>query len=82
MTTDREIALRAQRLQKSGRDVPLMELAGYMEWSKGKLNDGTSPALIAHLDSLSMFLLPEDDQTVSIDVYEELLAELIEQFRE
>ncbi|GGY39987.1 hypothetical protein [Pseudoduganella albidiflava] len=79
MATDREIALQVQRLQDSGRDVPLMQLPGYMEWSKRKLNEGVSEALIAHLDGLAMFLLPEDDQTVGIDEYEELLEDLIEQ---
>ncbi|MYM73938.1 hypothetical protein GTP56_17270 [Duganella sp. FT134W] len=79
MATDKEIALQVQRLQDSGRDVPLMQLPGYIEWSERKLNEGVSEALIAHLDGLAMFLLPEDDQTVGIDEYEELLEDLIEQ---
>ena len=79
MATDREIAFQVQRLQDSGRDVPLMQLPGYTEWSERKLNEGVSEAFIAHLDSLTMFLLPEDDQTVGVDEYEELLEDLIEQ---
>lgn len=82
MATDKEIALRVEHLQNSGRDVPLMQLPGYVEWSERKLNEGVSPALIAHLDGLAMFLLPEDEQSVGIEEYEELLQDLIGQFEE
>lgn len=82
MATDREIALRVQLLQTSGRDVPLMQLPGYVEWSERKLDEGVSAELIAHLDGITMFLAPEEEQTVGIDEYEELLEDLIEQIGE
>jgi len=82
VATDREVALRVQHLQNSGRDVPLMQLPGYVEWSEKKLNEGVSPALIAHLDGIAMFLLPEEEQTVGVRVYEELLVDLTEQLGE
>lgn len=82
METDRDIAFRVERLQNEGRDVPLVQLPGYLEWSDQKLNEGVSPALIAHLDGLAIFLLPEDEQTVGIDEYEELLQDLVGQFGE
>ncbi|NHZ42051.1 hypothetical protein [Massilia aquatica] len=82
MATDKEIALRVQHLQSSGRDVPLMQLPGYIKWSERKLDEGVSPELIAHLDSITMFLVPEEEQTVGIDEFEELLEDLIEQLGE
>lgn len=82
MATDKGIALRVQASQSNGRDVPMMQLPGYMDWSRSKLDEGVSPAVIAHLDSMSMFLLPEEDQTVSAEDYEELLADLTDQFGE
>lgn len=82
MGTEKEVALRVQALRNNGRDVPMMQLSGYMEWSRSKLDEGVSPAVIAHLDSMSMFLLPEEDQTVSAEDYEELLADLTDQFGE
>ena len=82
MEKDKEIALRVQALQSYGRDVPMMQLPGYMEWSRSKLDERVSPAVIAHLDSMSMFLLPEEDRTVGAEEYEELLANLTDQFGE
>ena len=82
MATDKEIALRVEALQSNGRDVPMMELPGYMEWSCSELDEGVSPAVVAHLDSMSMFLLPKENQTVGTEDYEELLADLLDQFEE
>jgi hypothetical protein len=82
MATDKEIALRVQTLQTNGRDVSMMQLPGYMESSRSKLDEGVLPAVIAQLDSMSMFLLPEDDQTVGTEDYEELLADLTDRFKE
>ena len=45
--------------------------------------EGESPALIAHLDALSMWLHPEEVAAVGVEVFEELLAEIkdeVEQF--
>jgi len=77
MATDKEIALRVEALQSNGRDVPMMELPGYMEWSCSELDEGVSPAVVAHLDSMSMFLLPKENQTVGTEDYEELLADYL-----
>ncbi|HET7231759.1 MAG TPA: hypothetical protein VFJ16_17235 [Longimicrobium sp.] len=82
MSTDREIARRALDLQARGKDVPLLELPGYVRWSSQKLDEGESPALIAHLDAMSMFLLPEDVAGVSEEAFDELLCELRDQVGE
>lgn len=76
MATDSEIAQNVQNLQNNGRDVPLMQLPGYVTWSEKKLAEGVSEALIANLDSRSMFLLPEDELTIGGEDYEELLEDL------
>jgi hypothetical protein len=76
LATDKEIAQRVQNMQNNGRDVPLMRLPGYMAWSEKKLDEGVSEALIANLDALSMFLLPEEDATIGVKHYEELLEDL------
>ncbi|WP_182869992.1 hypothetical protein [Stieleria mannarensis] len=76
MPSDEEIARRSLDLQKRARDVPLTQIPGYMEWSKQKLADGVSDALIAHLDATSMWLLPEDVNSVSTDDFDEMLDDL------
>jgi len=76
MEQDREIAHRVLDLQARARDVGLVEIPAYEQWSKRKLLEGESPALIAHLDAMSMFLLPEEVATVTEDEFEELLDEL------
>jgi len=55
-----------------------MELPGYMAWSERKLGQGVSGALLAHLDAMSMFLLPEEAAAVSDAAFEELLADIAE----
>jgi len=73
---DREIARRALDYQARVRDYPLMKVPGYMTWSKRKLDEGESEALIAHLDATSMGLLPEELEEVTEAVFEEFLQEL------
>lgn len=82
METDKEIALRGQALRDRARDVHLIQLPGYMQWSERKLSEGVSPALIENLDSRTMFLLPEEDQSIGVDDYEELFADLIDELGE
>lgn len=53
-----------------------MQLPGYMAWSEKKLDEGVSEALIANLDARSIFLLPEEDATIGISIFEELLEDL------
>lgn len=77
---DREIVQRAVDLQKRGRDYRLMDIPGYMEWSRRKLDVGESDALIAHLDATSMFLLPEDVSKVTDAEFDGLLEELHREF--
>lgn len=79
MLTDREIALSSLDLQARGRDFALVEIPAYVVWSGRKIGEGESPALVAHLDSIAMFLLPEEVGTITDDIFEELLADLKEE---
>lgn len=79
MTDDREIARFALRFQQEAKDYPLLKVPGYVAWSRRKLHEGESPALIAHLDATSMCLLPEDLGSVKEEVFEELLQDLREE---
>lgn len=76
IASEKEIARRSLNLEKQGRNVPLTQIPGYMEWSKQRLADGESAALIAHLDSTAMWLLPEDVDSVATDDFDEMLDEL------
>jgi hypothetical protein len=59
MPDDREIARRALDYQARAKDYPLMTIPGYMDWSKRKLDEGVSPALIANLDARAMCSSPK-----------------------
>ena len=76
MSSDEEIARRSLDLQKRARDIPLTQIPGYLEWSKQRLAEGESAALIAHLDATAMWLLPEDVDSVSTDDFDEMLNDL------
>ena len=76
MEDDHEIARRATDIQKRARDYRLVDLPGYMEWSRRKLAEGESKALIAHLDATGAWLLPEEAANMTESDFEELLAEL------
>ena len=76
MPSDEEIARKATDMQKRARDVPLMQIPGYMEWSERKLDARESEALIAHMDAQAMWLLPEAVESVSTDIFDEMLEEL------
>jgi hypothetical protein len=58
----------------------MMDLPGYMSWSSRKLAEGESEALIAHLDATSAWLLPEDAAKMTEKDYDEMLADLKEEF--
>jgi hypothetical protein len=73
---DKEIARRALDFQARAQSHPLMEIPGYRPWSKRKLNEGVSSALIAHLDATSMVLLPEEVDKVTEETFDEMLGEL------
>jgi hypothetical protein len=75
---DREIARRALDLQARARDYALISIPAYREWSKRKLDEGGSFALIANLDARCIWLLPEELADVSESLFEELLADLKE----
>ena len=79
---DREIAKRSIDFQKRAIDYRLVDLPGYMVWSKRKLHEGVSAALIAHLDATGMTLLPEEIQQISEADFDEMLDELIAEFGE
>lgn len=76
MTEDRDIARRALDMETRARDFRVAKLAGYMAWSKRKLAAGESVALIAHLDDMSIWLLPEDAEKITEQEFEEYLADL------
>ena len=76
MTSDNDIALRALDFQKRAKEYALTELPGYDKWSELQLDSGVSEALIAHLDSMSMTLLPEEFSQVSTSAFDELLDDL------
>jgi hypothetical protein len=76
MPSDEDIARRSLDLQQRARDIPLTQIPGYMAWSEYKLAQGESEALIAHLDATSMWLLPEDVETVSTSDFDEMLDDL------
>jgi len=57
-------------------DYRLVDVPGYMDWSKRELNEGESPDLIAHLDATGMCLRPTELNEVSEDIFDELLEDL------
>jgi hypothetical protein len=80
MPDDRDTARRALDMQGRARDVRMMELPCYMVWSKRKMAEGESEALIAHLDATSMWLLPEDAAKITEHDFEDLLDDLKAEF--
>jgi hypothetical protein len=76
----REIARRAADMQARARDYRLMDLPGYMAWSKRKLEEGESDALITHLDATGAWLLPEEAAAMTEADYDEMLASLKTEF--
>ena len=72
---DASIAKRSLEMQKHARDIPLLDIPAYRSWSKRKLNEGVSEAIIAHLDATAMWLLPEEIATVTDDDFDELLED-------
>ena len=55
-----------------------MGIPAYTVWSARKLEVGESPAFIARLDTMSMWLLPEEVAEVGESEFEELLADVKE----
>ena len=82
MADDKEIARRALDFQARARDYRLLDVPGYEEWSQRRLREGVSEALIAHLDSMSICLLPEELPSVSEQSFEELLEDLKSEFND
>jgi hypothetical protein len=76
MDSDEEIARRAVDFQKRGRDFFLLDIPGYREWAKRKLSEGGNEELIANLDARSMWLLPEDVNSVTTDDFDEMFDDL------
>jgi hypothetical protein len=74
--SDQDVARRALDLQARAKDYALISIPTYQEWSKRKLGEGESPALIANLDARSMWLLPEEVAGVGEAEFEELLEDL------
>jgi hypothetical protein len=79
---ERALVRRALDFQARAKEYPLISIPAYAEWSKRKLEEDESLfALIAHLDSVSMVLRPEEVAGVSESDFEELLEELKEDVR-
>jgi hypothetical protein len=78
MATDKEIAIRVLDMQNRARDYALAEIPSYRRWSELKLTEGVSEALIANLDAGSMYLLPEEVNSIGDAEFEELLSDLID----
>jgi hypothetical protein len=76
---DTVIAKRSLDMQSRARDVPLVQIPAYIPWSRRKLTEGASAALIAHLDSTAMWLLPEDIATIGDVEFDEMLTDLQKQ---
>jgi hypothetical protein len=73
---DRDIARRALDFQARARDYAFVSIPAYQEWSKRKLAEGVSFALIANLDARSICLRPEELADVDESIFEELLSDL------
>lgn len=78
MVTVKDIAIRVIDLQKRGRDYALIQRPAYGSWSDKKLAEGEPEAFIAHLDATSMWLSPEEVQSITESDFEELLSDLKE----
>lgn len=76
MPSVEEITRRTLDLLKRARDVPLMLIPGYMEWSEQKLAEGVPDVLIAHMDGSTMWQIPEDIDSVSTEEFEVILDDL------
>jgi hypothetical protein len=76
MPDDRETARHALDLQERSKDYRIVDLPGFMEWSRRALAKGVSDALIAHLDATSLWLLPEEAAKMTETDYDKLLDEL------
>jgi len=76
---ERERVRRNLDWQARAREYRLPDLPGYMDWSTRKLSEGASPAYIAHLDTTTAWLLPEEAEERNQEDYEALLDDLIEE---
>ncbi|MCI5165721.1 MAG: hypothetical protein D3903_06400 [Candidatus Electrothrix sp. GM3_4] len=82
MSSDEDIARRSIEMQNRAKDYSLCELPGYWEWCKKKQTQGIPQDIIMHLDSMCMWLLPEDAQKINESAYEEFLEDLLEELGE
>ena len=73
---DREIAKRAVDFQVRAKSYRMLDIPAYQRWSKRKLSEGVSDALIAHFDATAMDLLPEEVAMVDEAIFDDLLVEL------
>ncbi len=78
MPDDEKIVRCSLDRQTRGKEYALAGLPTYRAWSKRKLEQGESPAFIAHLDAMTIWLLPEELPNVGAPEFEELLADLKE----
>jgi hypothetical protein len=74
--SDKEIAMRALDYEKRAQDYSLISIPDYLDWSSQKIDEGESPAFIAHLDATAMCLLPEELASVGPEVFQDLLDDL------
>jgi hypothetical protein len=62
------------------KDIPMVDIPGYMEWANRMLDEGKSTVLITHLDSTSMCLLPEEIVEITENDFNEMLIDLENEF--
>jgi len=58
------------------KDISMLDIPGYMEWANRMLAEGKSTILIAHLDSISLRLLPEEIENMTENDFNEMLIDL------
>lgn len=66
--------------KEQAKDIPMVDIPGYMEWANRMLDEGKSTILIAHLDSTSMCLLPEEIGEITENQFNKMLIDLEEEF--
>jgi len=60
-------------------DVRLVDIPGYVEWSNKKLESGGSADVIANLDSICMWLAPEEVGSIPPSEFDEIYQEVLEE---
>src|SRR5262245_32014242 len=73
---DREVTRPSLDLQGRARDFRLLDLPGFLEWSRRKTAEGQSRVLLARLGATNVWLFPHDVAGINEADYDELLEDL------